>query len=75
VDPASGERHEAEPDRTLKAYRRIDDGDRTNACLGMQLVPAMEEFRVCVGDEVVVLERGEHRYIKMLAPGEKVEGV
>jgi uncharacterized protein YcbX len=75
VDPASGERHEAEPDRTLKAYRRIDDGDRTNACLGMQLVPAVEKFRVCVGDKVVVLERGEHRYIKMLAPGEKVEGV
>ena len=75
VDPDSGERHKAEPDRTLKAYRRIDDGDRTNACLGMQLVPAIEEFRLCVGDEVVVLERGEHRYIKMLAPGEKVEGV
>jgi hypothetical protein len=41
----------------------------------MQLVPAVEEFRVCIGDEVVVLERGKHRYIKMLAPGEKVEGV
>ncbi|KAJ5095042.1 MOSC N-terminal beta barrel [Penicillium argentinense] len=75
VDPATGERHKAEPDRTLKASRRIDDGDRTNACLGMQLVPALKEFVLRVGDEVGVLETGEHRYIKMLAPGEKVEGV
>ncbi|OQD80714.1 hypothetical protein PENANT_c033G03209 [Penicillium antarcticum] len=75
VDPESGDRHKAEPDRTLKAYRRIDDGDRTNACLGMQLVPAKEAFVLRVGDEVRVLENGEHRYIKMLAPGEIVEGV
>ncbi|CDM28181.1 hypothetical protein DTO006G1_2730 [Penicillium roqueforti] len=75
VDPLSGDRHNAEPDRTLKSYRRIDDGDRTNACLGMQLVPAKEEFVVRVGDSVEVLETGVHRYIKMLAPGEKVEGV
>ncbi|KAJ5577503.1 MOSC N-terminal beta barrel [Penicillium hispanicum] len=75
VDPATGERHQVEPDRTLKAYRRIDDGDRTNACLGMQLVPAQPEFQMRVGDEVCVLETGEHRYIKMLAPGEKAEGV
>ncbi|KAJ6021550.1 Molybdenum cofactor sulfurase C-terminal [Penicillium herquei] len=75
VDPITGCRHPVEPDKTLKAYRRIDDGDRTNACLGMQLVPAVQEFVMNVGDEVVVLERGAHRYIKMLAPGEKVEGV
>lgn len=75
VDPETGVRHPVEPDRALKAYRRIDDGDRTNACLGMQLVPARREFRVCVGDEVRVLETGVHRYIKMLAPGERAEGV
>ncbi|KAJ5560679.1 MOSC N-terminal beta barrel [Penicillium frequentans] len=75
VDPVTGVRHPAEPDRSLKSYRRIDDGDRTNACLGMQLVPAIEEFVMGVGDEVAVLETGVHRYIKMLAPGEKVEGV
>jgi uncharacterized protein YcbX len=75
VDPETGERHGVEPDRTLKGYRRIDDGDRTNACLGMQLVPAVQEWRVACGDEIVVLERGEHRYIKMLAPGEVVEGI
>lgn len=33
------------------------------------------EFRVCVGDGIEVLETGEHCYIKMLKPGEKVEGV
>jgi hypothetical protein len=41
----------------------------------MQLVPAKEEFVLRVGDSVEVLETGEHQYIKMLAPGEKVEGV
>jgi hypothetical protein len=41
----------------------------------MQLVPALPEFVIRVGDEVGVLETGVHRYIKMLAPGEKVEGV
>ncbi|KAJ5144219.1 uncharacterized protein N7515_003006 [Penicillium bovifimosum] len=75
VDPLSGDRHDAEPDRTLKSYRRIDDGDRTNACLGMQLVPSKEEFVVRVGDAIEVLETGPHQYIKMLAPGENVEGV
>lgn len=75
VDPASGDRHIAEPDKTLKSYRRIDEGDRTNACLGMQLVPAKPKFLLRVGDELEVLETGLHQYIKMLAPGEKVEGV
>lgn len=42
VDPDTGIRHPSEPDRTLKSYRRIDRGDLTNACLGMQLVPAVQ---------------------------------
>ncbi|KAL2812667.1 hypothetical protein BDW59DRAFT_178529 [Aspergillus cavernicola] len=75
VDPDTGIRHPAEPDKTLKGYRRIDPGDLTNACLGMQGVPALQEFRIRVGDAVSVLGTGEHRYIKMLAPGEVVEGV
>jgi uncharacterized protein YcbX len=74
VDPASGDRHKAEPDKTLKSYRRIDDGDKTNACLGMQLVPVKKEFVLRVGDSVQVLETGLHQYIKMLAPGEKIAG-
>ncbi|KAL4784080.1 hypothetical protein BJX76DRAFT_234433 [Aspergillus varians] len=75
VDPATGARHPREPDRTLKSYRRIDRGDPTNACLGMQGVPATKECRIRVGDKLSVLETGEHCYIKMLAPGEVVEGV
>lgn len=75
VDPDTGERDKVEPDRTLKEYRRIDEGDRTNACLGLQLVPAVENCCIAVGDKVRVLETGKHRYIKMLAPGETVEGV
>ncbi|KAL4927308.1 MOSC domain protein [Aspergillus undulatus] len=75
VDPDTGFRHPTQPDRSLKAYRRIDQGDLTNACLGMQGVPAVREGRIRVGDRIEVLERGEHRYIKMLAPGEVMEGV
>ncbi|KNG86459.1 MOSC domain protein [Aspergillus nomiae NRRL 13137] len=75
VDPDTGVRHPVEPDRSLKRWRRIDRGDLTNAALGMQVVPAVREFRVCVGDGIEVLETGEHCYIKMLKPGEKVEGV
>ncbi|PYI09867.1 hypothetical protein BO78DRAFT_362426 [Aspergillus sclerotiicarbonarius CBS 121057] len=75
VDPDTGIRHPSEPDRTMRSYRKIDAGDLTNACLGMQLVPAVREFTLRVNDPISVLETGEHFYIKMLAPGEKVEGV
>ncbi|KAE8145659.1 MOSC-domain-containing protein [Aspergillus avenaceus] len=75
VDPDTGVRHPSQPDRTLKAYRRIDRGDLTNAALGMQVVPALRECRIRVGDRIQVLETGEHCYIKMLKPGEVVEGV
>ncbi|KAL4742653.1 hypothetical protein BDV11DRAFT_210888 [Aspergillus similis] len=88
VDPDTGTRHPSEPDRTLKSYRRIDKGDLTNACLGMQAVPAVKgalvipminasiiQSLIRVGDAISVLKTGEHCYIKMLAPGEVVEGV
>lgn len=65
VDPDTAARHPVEPDKTLKSFRCIDEGDPLNACLGLQLVP--EEagpFRLHAGDEVEVLERGHHKYIK-----------
>ncbi|PGG97134.1 hypothetical protein GX51_07483 [Blastomyces parvus] len=65
VDPNTGVRHPVEPDKVLKSFRCIDAGDPYNACLGMQCVPAVEEFTLRVGDEVKVLEKGEHFYIKM----------
>ena len=64
VDPATGIAHKVEPDRTLKSYRRIDPGDRNNACLGMQMVPAAEHCTIKIGDAVEVLETGEHCYVK-----------
>jgi uncharacterized protein YcbX len=65
VDPDTAERHPIEPDKTLKSFRCIDEGDPLNACLGLQLVPAeMGPFQIRVGDQVEVLERGHHKYIK-----------
>lgn len=64
VNPITGERHGSEPNRTLKAFRCIDAGDPKNACLGMQMVPASEDSEIKVGDEIKVLETGEHLYIK-----------
>ncbi|ETI27289.1 hypothetical protein G647_09479 [Cladophialophora carrionii CBS 160.54] len=65
VDPDTAERHPVEPDKTLKSFRCIDEGDPLNACLGLQLVPADPgPFQLHAGDEVVVLERGHHKYIK-----------
>lgn len=64
VNPATGVRHGSEPNRTLKSLRRVDKGDPKNACLGMQMVPALEESMISVGNPITVLETGEHFYIK-----------
>ena len=65
VDQATGERHPAEPDKTLRSFRAVDEGTGPNiGCLGMQLVPVQKESALRVGDEVTVLEVGEHVYIK-----------
>ena len=63
-NPMTGRKHGSEPNRTLKEFRRVDPGDPKNACLGMQMVPALEDSQIRVGDEVTVLEIGEHLYIK-----------
>ena len=65
VDPDSAVRHPVEPDKTLKSFRCIDEGDPLNAALGLQLVPAKDKVvELKVGDEITVLERGKHKYIK-----------
>lgn len=64
VDPATGVRHGSEPNRTLKSFRRIDEGDPNNACLGMQMVPAAQHSSIEVGDSITVFETGKHLYIK-----------
>lgn len=63
VNPATGVRHGSEPNRTLKSFRRIDEGDPKNACLGMQMVPAIEYNKIAIGDAITVLETGEHLYL------------
>ncbi|MCJ1285283.1 hypothetical protein MMC26_004623 [Xylographa opegraphella] len=62
VHPTSGVKHPAEPDRTLKSYRRIDAGSPKDACLGMQMVPASPICSIRVGDDIEVLRTGEHIY-------------
>ncbi|KAK0735761.1 hypothetical protein B0T21DRAFT_313042 [Apiosordaria backusii] len=72
VDQDSGERHPAEPDRSLRKFRDVDEGARLKGCLGMQLTPLFDDAEgkkgeleswVEVGMGVEVLERGVHRYI------------
>ena len=64
VNPNTGQKHGSEPNRTLKKFRCIDAGDAKNACLGMQMVPALEDSEIHVGEEVQILETGEHLYVK-----------
>ncbi|KAK7522513.1 MOSC domain-containing protein [Phyllosticta citriasiana] len=65
VNPETAERHPAEPNKSMKAYRVIDEGANPHACLGMQMVPFSNDMQeIKVGDEVVVEEVGEHFYIK-----------
>ncbi len=52
-----------EPYGTLQKFRRIDQGARLKACMGMQMVPAKEHGNVKVGDAIELLESGEHFYL------------
>ena len=71
VNPDTGIRHRAEPDKSLRALRNVDEGSPKNGCLGMQLCPLfgktgtpdeLEEW-IEVGESVEVLEKGQHLYI------------
>jgi uncharacterized protein YcbX len=64
VDQVTGERHPSEPDKTLRSFRSVDAGAPNLGCLGMQMVPVAKESALRVGDEITVLEVGEHEYIK-----------
>lgn len=76
VDQDTGERHRQEPLRTLKKSRAyVDKGAGADPCLGMSMVPLLEDEtsyeRLAVGDSVEVLETGEHLYVRMFQPGEQ----
>lgn len=61
----SGKKHLKEPSKTIRSYRDIDEGAGPGmACFGMQMVPAAERAIIRVGDEIEILETGEHRYIR-----------
>lgn len=63
MDPETGIKDARnEPEKTMRKYRIVDPGSKS-ACLGMQLTP-LEDGEVRVGDGVVVLETGEHFYLR-----------
>nr|POE54568.1 mitochondrial amidoxime reducing component 2 [Quercus suber] len=66
VDPATGLRDRNEPYTTLSKTRQVDEGAKPFPCLGMQLIPLFQRGVIRVGDELEVLETGQHIYEKML---------
>lgn len=65
TDQLTGKKHLSEPSKTIRSYRNIDEGAGPKmACMGMQMVPAAEKGIIRVGDEIEILETGEHRYIR-----------
>ncbi|WPG99187.1 Hypothetical protein R9X50_00199800 [Acrodontium crateriforme] len=65
VDPETGLRDRNEPYAALNKTRKVDEGAYPHPVLGMQMLPMFEHGMIKVGDEVNVLETGEHRYEKM----------
>ncbi|KAF2805575.1 MOSC-domain-containing protein [Mytilinidion resinicola] len=65
VDPETAIRDRVEPEKTMRSYRVVDKGS-SSACLGMQVTPLVEETgEISVGDEVKLLEQGEHFFLKV----------
>ena len=67
VDPDTGVKDSNEPSGTLNKTRQVDKGAYPHAVLGMQMIPLFQQGILRVGDEIKVLERGEHVYEKMFA--------
>lgn len=70
VDPETGIADRQEPYLTLKRTRgNVDAGAGPNPCLGMQMVPLLKQEtdseEIKVGDDVEILETGEHFYVRM----------
>lgn len=63
VDPETGIADRNEPGTTMRKYRVIDSGSQS-PCLGMQVTP-LTEGEIKVGDEVELLEIGEHFFLKV----------
>lgn len=75
VDPDTGIRHKAEPDRALRKFRDVDEGAPKMGCLGMQMVPEFLDATtpdelssyIEVGMDIDVLLKGQHKYIRLLS--------
>ncbi|KAL8932584.1 MAG: hypothetical protein Q9216_006772 [Gyalolechia sp. 2 TL-2023] len=64
TDQSTGKKHLSEPSKTIKSYRDIDHGAGPGrACMGMEMVPATERGIIKVGDDIEILETGDHYYI------------
>ena len=67
VHPETGIKDANEPYSTLARTRKVDEGAYPHPCLGMQMIPLFQQGILRVGDEIEVMERGEHVYEKMFA--------
>lgn len=65
VDQDTGLQDKNEPFTTLSRTRKVDKGAYPHPCLGMQMIPLFQQGIIRVGDQVEILERGEHHYEKM----------
>lgn len=80
VDPETAIRHPTEPDKSLRTYRKVDEGAPLKGCLGMQMVPMFDDIFatstpgtvstsdlygwIGAGMEIVVDETGKHVVVK-----------
>jgi uncharacterized protein YcbX len=67
VHPETGVKDRNEPYSTLARTRQVDEGAKPYPVLGMQMIPLFQQGILRVGDEVDVMETGEHVYEKMFA--------
>ncbi|KAL9095304.1 MAG: hypothetical protein Q9165_002561 [Trypethelium subeluteriae] len=63
VDPETGIKDQNEPRRAMDQYRKVDEGCPKVPCLGMQVTPMQAASQIKVGDEIELLETGEHFYL------------
>lgn len=65
TDPDTGIKDRNEPYTVLQKTRVVDEGAKPHSVLGMHMIPLFGRGILRVGDEIEVLERGEHVYEKM----------
>lgn len=56
-----------EPGTTLKRTRQVDEGAKPHPSLGLSIIPLFERSVFRIGDDIKVLETGEHYYQNMFS--------